>query len=259
MLDAIDRIAAPCVLAVWTATTAMGQSQGDDILVELGLDAPTGPRVQVVAVQDAVFKSPAAGRIVALPFREGDAVRKGEVLLAYDCARPRAVLDRAVARAGRVETELRAATRRQRLGSESASAVAVRAAELREAQAEVVAAEVETTACDVVAPFDGRIADLRVRAHHSVAVGQDLFRLVNGAALELKAVIPAKWLTDLERGDAFAVRIEETARRYDARIERFGAQVEPVSQTIAVYGTLADARPGLLPGMSGQATFEVAD
>jgi membrane fusion protein, multidrug efflux system len=58
-------------------------------------------------------------------------------------------------------------------------------------------------------------------------------------------------LPQLKTGKAFKVTLDETAKTYQAQIIRIGGRVDPVSQTIKVYGRIADNSVELLPGMSG--------
>ncbi|MBM7069748.1 efflux RND transporter periplasmic adaptor subunit [Actibacterium sp. 188UL27-1] len=242
--------------AVLASTPAIGQDPaGDDLFAQLERDIGQQIRVQVLAIEDAIFLSPQAGRIGAVRFREGEYVTAGDTILSFVCDVLQAELVRAKALANRKQTELQAATRGQRLGSESGTAVAIRQAELGEAEAEVAVSEKQLKNCTIAAPFDGQITDLKVKSHYTVSAGQDLFRLVNNRGLELKTVIPAHWLGQLSAGDAFTIKIDETGRTYSARIERFGGRVDPVSQSIPVFGSIDDQTGDLLSGMSGQAEF----
>ena len=45
--------------------------------------------------------------------------------------------------------------------------------------------------------------------------------------------------------------LNETNKSYQAEITRLGGKVDPVSQTIKVYGRIIDKAAELLPGMSG--------
>jgi membrane fusion protein (multidrug efflux system) len=59
----------------------------------------------------------------------------------------------------------------------------------------------------------------------------------------------------LNPGYAFQVHIEETDKTYPAEITRVGARVDPVSQTIKVFGEIRGAAPELMAGMSGRANI----
>jgi multidrug efflux pump subunit AcrA (membrane-fusion protein) len=49
--------------------------------------------------------------------------------------------------------------------------------------------------------------------------------------------------------------VDELATHHEARVERIGAAVDPVSQTIEIFAVFIAQPPSLKPGMSGVATF----
>lgn len=51
------------------------------------------------------------------------------------------------------------------------------------------------------------------------------------------------------------MHIEETDKTYAAKITRLGGRVDPVSQTIKVFGEISGAAPELMAGMSGRANI----
>ncbi len=66
---------------------------------------------------------------------------------------------------------------------------------------------------------------------------------------------PSRWLGWLKPGYAFQVHIEETDKTYPAEITRVGGRVDPVSQTIKVFGKIRGDAADLMAGMSGRANI----
>jgi multidrug efflux pump subunit AcrA (membrane-fusion protein) len=62
-------------------------------------------------------------------------------------------------------------------------------------------------------------------------------------------------MPNLVPGKHFRVTLDEVAKTYQAEITRVGGKVDPVSQTIKVYGRITDKADELLPGMSGAIEF----
>jgi len=54
----------------------------------------------------------------------------------------------------------------------------------------------------------------------------------------------------------FEVAIDETGKTYPARLNRTGARIDPVSQTIKVTGTIGGRFPELSAGMSGRVLLD---
>ena len=73
--------------------------------------------------------------------------------------------------------------------------------------------------------------------------------------LKLRLNAPSRWLGHLKTGLAFEVAIEETGKRYPAKVSAVNSRVDSVSQTVELEATLSGNFPELLPGMSGTAVF----
>ncbi|MCB1417044.1 MAG: hypothetical protein KDJ64_11600, partial [Nitratireductor sp.] len=71
------------------------------------------------------------------------------------------------------------------------------------------------------------------------------------------------WLRWLSPGRTFSFTVEETGRTIETSIDRIGAEVDPVSQTVVIYagvdkgktGAKAGGTEDILAGMSGTASF----
>jgi multidrug efflux pump subunit AcrA (membrane-fusion protein) len=88
-----------------------------------------------------------------------------------------------------------------------------------------------------------------------VSPGNPLLDIIDTGQLEVQMIVPSRWLAWLRPGAAFQVDVEELGKRYPAKVQRLGAQIDPVSQTVDVTAALTGNAPELLPGMSGWAVF----
>ena len=204
----------------------------------------------VRAVYDAWISTELNAQIVKIQRREGEAFKRNEVLIAFDC--------------DKYETEHRAARAEQeftrvvldnsialdRRGAIGRFEVAQNRAkhDKAKAQAETLAARVRQ--CTIEAPFDGRVAEMKARAFELSTPNQPLMRLVNTDELEIELIVPSAWLTWLKPGFGFSLRIDETGGEHAATVQRIAAAVDSVSQTVKVVATLVNRTPDILPGMS---------
>ncbi|MFC7663849.1 efflux RND transporter periplasmic adaptor subunit [Methylorubrum suomiense] len=210
----------------------------------------------VRAIRDASVATDFNARILTLPFREGASFNAGDTLVTFDCDRTEAE-----SRAAEAETAINRIAfdnaqlldRRHAIGR-----VEVQAAKARweKAQASADALRVRVRDCRIVAPFTGRVAEMRAREHEMPVAGQPLLRIVDTTALEIDLIVPSAWLAWL-RTAALQVKVDETGKTYAATVIRTAAAVDPVSQTIRITAAFA---PGdisaVLPGMSLDAAFE---
>lgn len=204
----------------------------------------------VRAVQDAWIGTELNAEIKTIRRREGEAFKRDEVLLTFEC--------------DKYETELRAARAEQefnRVALDSSIAldqrkaigrfeVAQNRAKFDKARAQAETLAVKVRECTVRAPFDGRVADMKARAFELSQPNQPLMRLVNPADLEIELIVPSTWLTWLRPGFGFSLKVDETGGEHKARVQRIGAAVDSISQTVKIMAAFLDPTSDVLPGMS---------
>ncbi len=115
-------------------------------------------------------------------------------------------------------------------------------------------ARVLTQKCKITAPFSGKVVERLAQVHESVSPGDQIIEIINHEKLEIRLVVPSSWLKWLKVGASFQVKIDETGYKFTVAVERIGARINPVSQTIKVIGKVK-GNGELIPGMSGNALF----
>ena len=208
----------------------------------------------ILASEETTLSSQMAGRISKVSIGLGDQIKKGALLIQFDCSEQQAQLDAADAefRAAR-ETHL-ARLRLQALGAAGELEVTVAAAAADKARSQVSLNKSRLAYCRVDAPFSGNVARLRVKASESVNAGQPLVDLVNAASLKAQMFVPAAWITWLKPGAPVTLNVRETGQTVQAKVSKINARVDGVSQQLEVEARID--KPGhLLPGMVSTATF----
>lgn len=190
-------------------------------------------------------------KISRLPIPEGDSFKSGQILILFDCSLQQAQLNKARAAQTGAEKTWQANKRLAELDSVGKIDLDLSESELHKARAEVAASQSVLGKCAIAAPFAGRIAEQKVREQQYVQPGQPLLEIIDDSALELEFIIPSRWLVGLKPGSRFEVRIDETGKTYPARIQRIGARVDPVSQSIKINALVDGKFPELIAGMSG--------
>ena len=207
------------------------------------------------ARDQALLSSELAGRILELPFREGERFSQGAMLVRFDCSAYQAQLNAAQA-AGRAARE-ELAHKKQLAALNSVGRFEVSLAEARQAQAQAEAQvyQVQVKRCNIVAPFDGQVVQRRAQPHESVAAGTPLLEVVDNRSLEVHLLVPSSWLGKLAPGQTFNFTPDETGQPLVATVKRLGARIDEGSQTLLLIGELSQPGTGLLTGMSGSAHF----
>ncbi|GAC1030740.1 hypothetical protein thsps21_15670 [Pseudomonas sp. No.21] len=226
------------------------------------LDAPaasatpgSAARGVLRARDQAVLASELAGRITEMPYAEGQAFKKGEVLVRFDCAAYQAQLNAANAATRAAREELKNKQQLAALNSVGRFEVALAEARQAQSQAEAQVYQVQVQRCQVKAPFDGQVVSRRVQPHESVPSGAPLLEVVDNRTLEIHLLVPSRWLGGLKPGEPFEFVPDETGKPLKATVKRLGARIDEGSQTLLLIGALPEDAPGLLAGMSGSARF----
>lgn len=212
-------------------------------------------RVQLVPRDQIDVASEVNAKIATMPYRDGDAFRAGQTLVALDCSLYSAQLRKAQAEAdGAVQVE-RINSRLAQLHSIGELDVKQSEAKAKASAAEVAYMQATVRKCAIVAPFDGRVVKRSASAQQFAEIGKPLMTIVDTGHLEFKMIVPSKWLAWLKPGHSLSVKVDEIGKSYQASVARIGARVDPVTQTVDVTASLNGRAPELLPGMSGWASF----
>jgi len=215
-------------------------------------------RFQLGSQQQTSLSAEIAANILKIPFKEGDSFRVGQLLVEFDCALLQAQLSKSEASAEVARQTLSVNTRLEELNSISNLEIDQARAKVKETEAEATGMRVSVSKCTLKAPFNGRIAKLQVDPYQYVTPGKALMDILDTDRLEVRMIVPSRWLAWLKPGSRFSVRIEELGRLFPARIVRIGARIDPLSQTIPIIGEIVGSHAELLPGMSGSASFSRA-
>jgi RND family efflux transporter MFP subunit len=203
----------------------------------------------------AILSSQISARIIKIPFKDGDKFKQGQLLIKFDCDLYKADLASANAE---YEAQLKRFDNNKQLLALNAISnieVDISEAETKKAKAEVQIKNIRVSRCTIKAPYDGRVIEIIVNEHESVAVDQELISILNDKNLDIELIAPSKWLAWIKTGAEFSFLLDETEKEYKANVKQIGAVVDPVSQTIRLKGVFEETTDDVLSGMSGTARF----
>lgn len=213
------------------------------------------------AVRTALVKSHLAASVSRIEVREGDAVRRGQLVVRLDDVEARARLRQAGQNMAAAEAQRDIAQRNldnnQALVSQgfiSRNALQTSLSNLATAQAQVEAARAardlaaKAVADAVVhAPIEGLVSQRFVQPGERVGVDARLLEIVDLSALELEAAVPADRVLSVRVGAPARLQVEGGAD-VDARVVRINPGTHPGTRSVMVY--LAVEQPaGLRQGL----------
>ncbi|MCX8003989.1 MAG: efflux RND transporter periplasmic adaptor subunit, partial [Burkholderiaceae bacterium] len=155
--------------------------------------------------ESVILRPEVAGRIAAIYFRDGQAVKKGQVLIALD-----ATLNEAEVAQARAELELARSNlkRTADLAAKqfvSGSAQEQAAANVEVLEAKLKLAEARLAKTRLTAPFDGLVGIRNVSVGDFVRDGADLVNIEDIAQLKVDFRLPERYLPQLKVGQAVEV------------------------------------------------------
>ena len=212
-------------------------------------------RALVVASQEAVLSSELAARIENIAVKEMQRFNKGDLLIQFNCSLYEAQKDVVSANSNSALIKLKSDEQMLQMRSIGKYELELSISEYEKAKSELRIAELNVERCQIKAPFDGAVEEVIVNTYETIQPQVELMKIIQTDILELEMVVSSEWVSWLKIGHPIKVYIDEIQKEFNASISGIGANVDAVSQTIQLKGTITDASPALLPGMSGRVVF----
>jgi len=209
----------------------------------------------VRALNQSAIATDLTAPVAKLNIREAQSFKKGDVLVTFDCERARAEQAAAEAVYREMTLTLESNTYLDRKGAVGRFEVEISRARVDKAGAEAAALKARLKQCEVVAPYDGRVAELSINEHEIPAPGKPFITLLDETSFEIDLIMPSGNLKQLKPGMEFKYHVDDTGHTYDAIVLRPGAAVDPVSQTVKVIGKFLHPEVDVIAGMTGTAEF----
>ncbi|MCM5680972.1 efflux RND transporter periplasmic adaptor subunit [Schlegelella sp. S2-27] len=200
--------------------------------------------------QGVVVRPEVAGRIAALGFRDGQQVRKGQLLVQLDDTLVAAQVKQAQA-----EVSIARANdqRNRELLAEnfvSQAAVDQTAANLQVAEAQLALARAQLERMKIVAPFNGTAGIRLVNVGDYLAAGADIVNLEDLSRVYVDFRLPERYLPQLRIGQSVQVTLDALPqRRFQGRIEAMDPLVDASGRSVLVRASLDNPDGMLRPGM----------
>ena len=212
-------------------------------------------RAVIVSLDRTILSSEIAGEITELSKFEGDSFKKGEPLIKIDCSIYKAQKRKIDVEKEIARLELEKNKKLDTFGSIGTFEIQISQENLNKQKAESDIAAINISRCDILAPFDGKIASKKVSKHQNIKPQDELLEIVGVDNLEAKVVVPSSWLIWLKKGIEFDLSIDETQTTVKAQVVQWDSVVDSTSQSITVRAKLVKPFENIIPGMSATATF----
>lgn len=209
--------------------------------------------------QGVMLRPESSGRIARLAFKDGQRVRRGQLLVQLDDTLQRAQMQQAQAQANIAQTNLQRNRELQAQGFVSQSAVDQTAATLEVARAQLALARAQLDRMRVLAPFDAVVGIRMVNLGDYVKDGADLVNLEDLSSVWVDFRLPERTLGRLRPGQPVQVAVDALpGRSFNAKVGALDSQLDANGRSVLVRARLEDASGTLRPGMFARARIVFA-
>lgn len=200
--------------------------------------------------------SEVAGRILSLKAKEGQQVRKGQLIAELD-------LEQLKKQMAELQTSIDLATtvyeRQKRLwdqniGSEIQYLQAKSDKERLEKSKETL--EFQLTKGKVYAPISGLVEREILQSGEIAAPGMPILQILNTSKLKVVADVPENLLRSVKLGEMVTIQFPALDLERKARVSRIGATIDPANRTFKVEVNLGSAGGGLKPNLLANMMIE---
>lgn len=199
-----------------------------------------------------------AGRIVQMPFKEGESVRKGAKLAALESSELRAIVRSADAQAKLDEQRLERSEDLFKKGFISQQALDESRSNLARSRAKLAEDNARLARTEVYAPFAGVVGLRQVSEGAFVAAGTDIARLEKIDQLKLDFRIPETFLGRIRAGQSVRIQVDaHTGDAFTGVVYAIEPAVDEQSRTVLARARVANAELKLRPGMFARVQLQL--
>lgn len=190
------------------------------------------------------------GRIVAIGFKEGQPVTRGQMLFKLDDSIYTADLADAQAR---LVLARRNYDRAKELFQKSAGSARTRdeaQSQFQVSQAAVELARAKLSKTTIVAPFKGIVGLRKVSIGDYVTAGKDLVNLADIQPLKVEFSIPERYLGEVKEGQSVTLAADAfPGETFNGEIYAINPQIDPAGRSIQVRARVPNEDRRLRPGL----------
>lgn len=212
----------------------------------------------LAADESVVIAPEIAGRVIALGFKEGERVEKGQVLVKLDTAILDAELKQQQADLGLAKDTFERNRSLNQRGVGTQVAFDEATAKLASAEARVQLSQAKLAQSTLVAPFHGVVGLRSVSVGDYVAVGKQLITLTNIDPIKVDFRVPEIFLSQVKLGQTISLKVDAVPNAdFQGKIFAVDPVVDVNGRAMRLRATVPNADLVLKPGLFARITIVV--
>ena len=247
----------------------------EDLLTIRNSALSSGPAItgSIQPERKADLRAEVQAVVLAVLKENGDAVKKGDLLVRLDDTSIRDALASAEAASRAAEQASQQAERQfERMStlrkSGMASAQQVEDAEIHRnntqsdmegARARVVGARQQLQRTEVRAPFDGIVSERKVSAGDTAQLGKELLKVIDPTSMRFEALIAADHVGEVRPGQTVRFRVNGYGNEeFTGRVRRVNPAANPTTRQVEVLVDFVSAKQPRLAGLYAEGRLETS-
>ncbi len=200
--------------------------------------------------QGVMLRPEVSGRITQLNFRDGERVRKGQLLVQFDDQ-----LQLAQMKQSQAELSIAQANHKRNQELLAQNFVSQRsldesAANLEVAQAKLALAQATAARLKILAPFDGIAGIRNVNVGDYLKDGTDIVNLEDIDTVYVDYRLPERYQTQVRSGQRATVELDALpGRTFEARVQAVDPLIDANGRSVGVRASITNQKLLLRPGM----------
>jgi membrane fusion protein, multidrug efflux system len=239
---------------------------GGPVPVEVVVLKPTRVLEEITAVgslrsnQSVLLRTEVTGRVASLGFRDGQPVKRGQVLIGLDASLNEAEVAQARAELALAQSNLKRTADLASKNFVSGSAQEQAESNVAVLQAKLQLAEARLSKMRVTAPFDGVVGIRTVNIGDVVKDGTDIVNVEDIATLKVDFRVPERYFTQLKVGQLMEVSTDALpGARYQGKVEAINPKLDANGRSLEVRAALSNSDGRLRPGMFARVRVVIGD
>ena len=200
--------------------------------------------------QSVVVRPEVSGRITQLNFKDGDRVRKGQLLVQFDDQ-----LQAAQVKQSQAELSIALANHKRNQELVAQNFIAQRsvdesAANLEVAQAKLALSQATAARLKITAPFDGLTGIRTVNSGDYLKDGADIVNIEDIEAVFVDYRLPERFQSKVRKGQKAAIELDALpGRKFEAIVQAIDPQIDANGRSVSVRACIDNRSMQLRPGM----------
>jgi membrane fusion protein (multidrug efflux system) len=205
--------------------------------------------------QSVMLRPEVSGRVGQINFRDGERVRRGQLMVQLDDELQRAQVQQALAELSITQANHKRNQELVAQGFISKRSVDESGAAMQVAEAKLALARAQAERLRILAPFDGTTGIRNVGIGDYLKDGADIVNIEDIDAILVDFRLPERYQTRLRTGQTATVGVDALpGMNFRARIQAIDPLVDAAGRSVGVRGCIDNRQQQLRPGMFARIT-----